>query len=226
MVEEWQDIEGYEGKYQVSNTGKVKSLNYNNTGKPKELTQKSNRYGYMEVKLSKNNKTKNFLVSTLVGKAFIPNKYPDKIISHISEDVTDNSVGNLKWVYKSEMLFNEYKRGRRKGTPSENTISFNGKTAKKRYDLARKFGMTPKQLGHRLSRGWSLDEALTIPVNKNNVGGKPKFYEYYGKMMSLKQISSITGIEYDLMRKRISKGWNIYEASEIPKNIKKKKEVK
>lgn len=217
MVEEWKDIEGYEGKYQVSNTGKVKSLNYNNTKKPKELIPKINRYGYMEVKLSKNNKTKNFLVSTLVGKAFIPNKHPDKIIAHIGEDVTDNSVENLKWVYKSEMLFNEYKRGRREGKPSENTISFNGKTAKRRYELAKKFGITPKQLGHRLSRGWTLDEALTIPVSIENVGGKPKFYEYYGKKMTIKQISKITGLDYDLIRKRLSKGWNIYEASEIPK---------
>ena len=68
MEEIWKDIEGYEGKYQVSNMGNVRSLNYNNTGKPRNLKQKINRYGYNEVKLSKFNKTKNFLVSTLVAK--------------------------------------------------------------------------------------------------------------------------------------------------------------
>lgn len=57
-MEEWTDIKGYEGKYIISNTGKVVSLNYNNTGKPKESKLKINKYGYNEVKLSKNNKAK------------------------------------------------------------------------------------------------------------------------------------------------------------------------
>ena len=52
-MEIWKDIEGYEGKYQVSNTGKVKSLNYNNSGQEKKKKKKINRYGYNEVKLSK-----------------------------------------------------------------------------------------------------------------------------------------------------------------------------
>ena len=56
MIEIWKDIEGYENKYQVSNTGKVRSINYNNTGQIKELKQKVNSHGYYEVKLSKNNK--------------------------------------------------------------------------------------------------------------------------------------------------------------------------
>ena len=49
-MEIWKDILGYEGKYQVSNTGKVRSMNYNNTGKIRELKLKLNKYGYYEVK--------------------------------------------------------------------------------------------------------------------------------------------------------------------------------
>ena len=54
--EVWVDIIGYDGKYQLSNTGKVRSMNYNNTGKIKELKKKLNKSsGCYEVKLSKNN---------------------------------------------------------------------------------------------------------------------------------------------------------------------------
>ena len=74
MEEKWVDIEGYEGKYQISNTGKVRSMNYNNTGQIRELKQKVNRYGYYEIKLSKNNKCKDFLVGTLVAKHFLNQK--------------------------------------------------------------------------------------------------------------------------------------------------------
>lgn len=94
MIEEWVDIVGYEGKYQVSNTGKVRSLNYNNTGQIKELKQKLNRYGYYEVKLSKNNKTKDFMVGRLVAEHFIDNRnFKDKVIH--KKEVTNNSIENL-----------------------------------------------------------------------------------------------------------------------------------
>lgn len=216
MEEVWKDIEGYIGKYQISNMGNVRSLNYNNTKKVGLLKPKVNKYGYLEVKLSINNKTKNFLVSTLVGKAFIPNNNPDKMIVHISEDVTDNRVSNLKWAYQSEMLHDTYKRGRRKGTPSKNAISYKGFATNKRAKLARKFGLSPKQLGHRLNKGWTLEESLEIPMHKLK-GGGAKVYDYYGELKTLEQISNITGNDKELIRKRLSRGWNIYEASEIPK---------
>ena len=76
MIEEWTDIEGYEGKYKLSNTGKVVSLNYNNTGKPKELKIKVNRYGYNEVTLSKNN----------IKKALKMYDYSEFILDYVEED--------------------------------------------------------------------------------------------------------------------------------------------
>ena len=51
MKEEWRDIEGFEGKYMASNTGKVKSLNYNKTGKEKILEGVDYGYGYLYVVL-------------------------------------------------------------------------------------------------------------------------------------------------------------------------------
>lgn len=107
--EVWKDIEGYENKYQVSNLGNVKSLNFNNTGTERLLKPKINRYGYREVKLSKNNKTKGHLISTLVARAFLVNNNADKQIAHIGE-TTDDRLENLKYEYRSKILHDMYKK--------------------------------------------------------------------------------------------------------------------
>jgi hypothetical protein len=169
MNEIWVDILGYEGKYQVSNTGKVRSMNYNNTGLIRELKQKKNRYGYMEVKLSKNNKTKDYMVGRLVAIHFIPNtNYKEEVI-HISKDATDNSVSNLKWAYHSESKHNMYNKGCRKiGKPTHSKITYEGKNYRNYTAIARKKGMNIKSFYNRMYLGWSLYEALEVPVGRRN----------------------------------------------------------
>lgn len=94
----WKDIEGYEGKYQVSNTGKVRSLNYRgNTGKTKVLKQDTKDNGYKIIDLYKNGKRKDYLVHRLVALAFIPNPLNLPQVNHIDEDKTNNAVWNLEW---------------------------------------------------------------------------------------------------------------------------------
>ena len=97
MEEEWRDIKGYEGKYMVSNTGKVKSLKYNHTGKEGILEGLDNGKGYLQVELYKDGKGKKYQIHRLVAQAFIPN--PDSLpeVNHISEDKLDNRVENLEW---------------------------------------------------------------------------------------------------------------------------------
>ena len=97
MEEIWRDIEGFEGKYQVSNTGKVKSLNYRNTGKEKILKGGDNGYGYLKVGLCKDGKEKTCRINRLVAQAFIPN--PDNLpeVNHIDKCKTNNCVENLEW---------------------------------------------------------------------------------------------------------------------------------
>lgn len=137
MKEIWKDIPGYEGKYQVSNLGNIKSLNYNNTNKEKILKTKTNKFGFLEVKLSKNNKPKDFMVARLVAETFIPNLANKPKVMHKSINKTDNSVKNLKWVYESEVKFNMYKKGSRKvGISSGNKISYKGGKYKNYSELA------------------------------------------------------------------------------------------
>ena len=90
----WATIKGFEGLYEVSNMGNVRSLKY---GKIKILKLAKNKFGYYYVILSKNGKTKHFTVHRLVANAFIenPNNYPQ--INHKDENKTNNKVENLEW---------------------------------------------------------------------------------------------------------------------------------
>ena len=214
-MEEWRDIEGYEGKYQVSNQGNVKSLNFNNTGKSKIMKQKLNRYGYYELSLSKNNKKKTFLVSTLVANAFLGKKNPDMEAMHIG-DTTQNNVENLKYGYRSQIIFNTYKRNMREGSPTRYKIGYDKKKYTSFSEIARRYNMKEKTLLKRIENGWALNEALSIPVREENRGRKKLSYKYYDKYMTLEEISKITGVSEKLILHRIDRGWNIYEAAEVP----------
>ena len=103
MEEEiWKPIKDYEGLYEVSNLGRVKSLNYRKTGKEKILKNMKNNNGYLVVGLTKNGKRKNYLIHRLVAEAFIPNTEGKPHIDHINTIKNDNSVENLRWVTNKE----------------------------------------------------------------------------------------------------------------------------
>ena len=97
MEEVWKDIPGYEGLYQVSNRGNVRSLNWNGTKTTKNINQKPHKNGYRQVLLSKDGVRKMFTVHRLVALVFIPNPNELPQINHIDEDKTNNDVSNLEW---------------------------------------------------------------------------------------------------------------------------------
>lgn len=95
--EEWLPIEGYEELYEVSNMGRVKSLNYNNTNKEKIKKQVKFKNGYLYVSLNKKKKIKTIRVHRLVANAFIPNPNCYPMLNHKDECKTNNCVDNLEW---------------------------------------------------------------------------------------------------------------------------------
>lgn len=97
MSEIWLPVVGYEGRYEVSNLGNVKSLNYENKGYVKLLKPGVIKKGYLYVYLTKNGKEKRFFIHRLVAEAFIPNWFDDPQVNHIDEDKTNNNVDNLEW---------------------------------------------------------------------------------------------------------------------------------
>lgn len=108
LIEEWKDIKGYEGAYQVSNLGRVKSLNYNGTKKEKILIGSKVGRGYKIVSLSKNGKIKNFLIHRLVYKAFVGNIPQGLQVDHVSNNKTDNRLQNLQLLTPSENCKKKY----------------------------------------------------------------------------------------------------------------------
>jgi len=102
----YKDVVGYEGIYQVSNLGNVKRilLSRGVSKKNNNFIKPNNNKGYYYIRLTLNNKTKNFLVHRLVAQAFInnPNNYP--FVNHINGIKNDNNANNLEWCTHSQNI--------------------------------------------------------------------------------------------------------------------------
>ena len=118
MEEIWKDIDGYEGLYQVSSLGNVRSLNYGGRGYTGLLTPKCNNRGRLWVELKNGGIKKTAQIHRLVGATFIPN--PGKLpqINHKDENPKNNVVENLEWCtasyntrYSVDRHPERYKRG-------------------------------------------------------------------------------------------------------------------
>ena len=102
-MEEWKWIDGYEGEYQVSTKGNIKSFKKYKEGailKPK----KDGKDRYLMICLSNNGSQKYYLIHRLVAQAFIQNPNNKEEVNHIDGNKKNNNVENLEWVTHSENI--------------------------------------------------------------------------------------------------------------------------
>lgn len=121
ITEIWKPIKNYEGLYEVSNLGRVKSLERTCIGKgggiypikEKVLIQSKTRKEtpYYKVSLSKNGIVKDYMVHRLVAETFIDNPNNLPVINHIDCDTSNNCVDNLEWVTQKQNVNHSYKLG-------------------------------------------------------------------------------------------------------------------
>ena len=97
MEEIWKDVPNYEGLYQASNLGKIKSLPRNGTiQKERILKQTKDTNGYLIVGLHKDNKAKKVCVHWVIADTFIPKDENKKVINHIDGNKENNKLSNLE----------------------------------------------------------------------------------------------------------------------------------
>lgn len=100
MSEIWKDVPNYQGLYQVSNYGNVRSLDHysnNHFYKGRVLKPSADRDGYLHVRLCKNGHVKVFRVHRIVANVFLPNHDKKLQVNHLNENKKDDEVTNLEW---------------------------------------------------------------------------------------------------------------------------------
>lgn len=152
MIEIWKDVVGYEGKYMVSNLGRVKSVK-----KDLILTPKNNHDGYLRIQLWNKNKVEFVSIHRLVAMAFIPNIDNKPFVNHINGTKNDNRVENLEWVTQSENINHSWQIGLSKSqinsklSKSVDQLDLNGnyiKTFPSTMEVERQLGIPHSQISN------------------------------------------------------------------------------
>ena len=117
--EYWVPIPNYEGYYEISTIGNIRSIKrsiltksgYLKPEKERIITQRISNKGYSTVTLSKNGQSKSQHVHRLLAQAFIPNPENKATVNHLNGDKLDNRIENLEWATYSENAIHAYKSG-------------------------------------------------------------------------------------------------------------------
>ena len=177
-MEIWKDIEGYEGCYQVSNEGNLRSLDrvvkgknkINKTLKGRSLKSTVTAYGYKAVVFRKNGKKENFRTHRLVAQSFLNNVEKKPLINHIDGDKTNNVVSNLEWCTDSENMKHAFATGLKEpSNPNKNGLTqgskhHNSKLVEKEVMFIRK---NAKKSGGKF---YNVELARGFNVSKVSIG--------------------------------------------------------
>jgi len=140
MIEQWRDVVGYEGYYQISNLGHVKRIHAITCAKVGHILKPDIAHnGYLRVTLCKFNKPKKFPIHHLVLIAFVgPQPSPVHQCNHANGDRADNRLENLSWVTPSENQQHSFKvLGRRSSGPKGERCALSKLTTKQVIEIRR-----------------------------------------------------------------------------------------
>lgn len=168
--ERWKPIKNYEDYYEVSSLGRVRSIPRNENNRfscrkhtkilklYKNITKRGRASGY-RVTLSKNGKTKRFMVHRLVYETFIGNLEENKVINHLDFNPLNNRVDNLEQVTKFENDY--YSRGRNSIKLTLNDVEFIRTSNLSNKELSKILGVTTKTITMvRQGRMWKTDQIV------------------------------------------------------------------
>ena len=172
MLEIWKDIQGYEGLYKISNTGKVYSSNIKTT-----MKTYINNNGYECIKLTKNKVSKALLIHRLVASAFCEGYRQDLVVNHKDENRTNNISTNLEWCTTKENIHDMKTRGTMNYTKAQQIAKIkNQKPVKLITPNGEEFIYPSIKIAcetHRLSK--SKGSLVANGIRKHHKGYKFKF---------------------------------------------------
>lgn len=164
-MEKWKDIKNYEGRYQISSTGLVKSLK--RPGKRKEILLKQsiskgrNRSeGYFAVVLTKEKTKRTHFIHRLVANSFLEKKSATAQVNHRDGNKLNNAVENLEWIEGKDNILHATRRGLRYSKLTRRQVNSikkkyaGGKTSQ--YELAKKYGVNQSVISRVVNlRSWN-----------------------------------------------------------------------
>ena len=119
-IEIWKPVVGYEGLYEVSSFGRVRSLNYNHTGKEKILKYGKRPNGYLQTTLMKNGIRKDIYTHRLVAETLVSNTENKPYVDHIDTNILNNKAENLRWCTHKENVNNPLSIEKKQGKNNYN----------------------------------------------------------------------------------------------------------
>ena len=141
-MEKWKPISGYEGLYEVSNKGNIKSFHKNKDGVLIKLfTEKLKHTNYKCLTLVDifGNK-KQFRVHRIVAEMFLPNKHNKRFVNHIDNNGENNCVENLEWCSQSEYIKHSHNQNRSEQVYLANKIQSNKAQRNREEMIGKKYG--------------------------------------------------------------------------------------
>jgi len=156
LTEQWQPIKGYEGRYEVSDHGNVKSLCHSSSGRLRKSFLGLG--GYNAVQIYRNGVPKGFYIHRLVAQAFLPNPEGKPQVNHKNGVKTDNRIENIEWCTNSENRQHAYDVGLQAKRPGE----INGNASLSSYQVKRLrllHECSPRLTLNDLARAFSVDRS-------------------------------------------------------------------